>query len=376
MGESGVALRSQSMLADGTAPSSCIHAERVGAATRNSTCDKENTVSDQKLIRIDESMLEGAISCEAGDGWIRPWRLPFEQRSLFPPEDGIQARAMMAAGVRLRFATDSSCLALHLVPQAGARCFDLTVGGEIIQTVTAEASAGTVEFRDLPDGEQIYELWLPTNATVELCALALAAMASFRVPSDPRLKWITYGSSISHCGGATSPARAWPATAARARSLNLTCLGYGGQCHIDGMVGLMIRDQPADLISLKLGINVQGSLGLRAYKPAIIAMVQIIREKHRTTPMILVSPIISPPREDTPGGLGLSLNRMRAEMEDAWNRLVAAGDQNLYYVHGHKLFGEDLVADYLPDDLHPNGPGYEIMGVNAAEQALDLVLTN
>jgi len=345
---------------------------------RNSSCDKENTVSDQRLIRIDEGMFEGAISCEVGDGWVRPWRLPFEQRSLFPPEDGIQARAMMAAGVRLRFATDSPCLALRLVPQAGARCFDLTVGGKIIQTVTAEANAATVEFRDLPEGEQVYELWLPTNATVELCGLALAASATFGVPSDPRLRWITYGSSISHCGGATSPARAWPATAARARSLNLTCLGYGGQCHIDAMVGLMIRDQPADLISLKLGINVQGgsSLGVRTFKPAIIAMVQIIREKHPTTPIILVSPIISPPREDKPNSVGLSLNRMRTEMEDAWNRLVAAGDEKLYYVHGHKLFGEDLVADYLPDDLHPNGAGYEIMGMNAAEQALDLVLAN
>jgi hypothetical protein len=329
-----------------------------------------------KLIRIDESMFEGAVSCEVGDEWLRPWRLPFSQLSLFPPEEGIQARAIMAAGVRLRFATDSSTLALLVVPQNGPRRFDLTVDGEILRTITAEAQSEAVEFGDLPPGERVYELWMPTNATVELYSLRLDDEATFRVPSDPRPRWVTYGSSITHCGGATSPARSWPATAARSRGLNLTCLGYGGQCHIDPMVARMIRDLPADIISLKLGINVQGgsTLNARTFKPAIIGMVQIIREKHPTTPIALVSPIISPPRESTPNQVGLSLEMMRKEVEDAWKRLVAAGDGNLYYVHGHQLFGESLVEDYLPDLLHPNGDGYEIMGRNAAEQVLDLVL--
>ena len=329
-----------------------------------------------KFIRIDESMFQGAISCEAGDGWLRPWRLPFPRLSLFPPEDGIQARAIMAAGVRLRFATDSSTLAMAMVPQDGGRTFDLTADGEILQTVTVDGKADTAEFSDLTPGERVYEIWMPTNATVELCSLRIDDEATFSVPADPRLKWVTYGSSITHCGGATSPARSWPATAARSRGLNLTCLGYGGQCHIDAMVARMIRDLPADIISLKLGINVQGgsTLNTRTFKPAIIGMVQIIREKHPTTPIVLVSPIISPPRESTPNQVGFTLEAMRVEVEDAWKRLVAVGDENLYYVHGHKLFGEELVADYLPDLLHPNGDGYEIMGKNAAEQVLDLVL--
>ena len=323
-------------------------------------------------IRINEGMVQGAISCEAGDGWIRPWRLPFGQLGLFPPEDGLQARAAMAAGVRLRFATDSVSVALRLVPQAGPRRFDLTCDGAILATATAAPDADTVQFADLQPGARIYELWFPTNATVELRELVLDSSASFAVPPDPRPKWITYGSSITHCGGATSPARAWPATAARLRNLNLTCLGYGGQCHIEGMIARMIREQPADIISLKLGINVQGgsSLSARTFKPAIIAMVRTIRDNHPAIPIVLVSPIVSPPRESAPNRVDLSLQAMRTEVEDAWRRLVAAGDPNLRYVHGHQLFGEDLVADYLPDNLHPNGDGYEIMGRNAAERVL------
>ena len=33
--------------------------------------------------------------------------------------------------------------------------------------------------------------------------------------------------------------------------------------------------------------------------------------------------------------------------------------------------GEKLVADYLPDLLHPNGDWYEIMGSNFAEKMID-----
>ena len=33
---------------------------------------------------------------------------------------------------------------------------------------------------------------------------------------------------------------------ARTHNLDLTCLGYGGQCHLDPIVASMIRDLPAD----------------------------------------------------------------------------------------------------------------------------------
>jgi len=32
-----------------------------------------------------------------------------------------------------------------------------------------------------------------------------------------------------------------------------------------------------------------------------------------------------------------------------------------------------VVADYLPDLLHPNGDGYEIMGRNFAERVIDRI---
>ena len=98
---------------------------------------------------------------------------------------------------------------------------------------------------------------------------------------------------------------------------------------------------------------------------------QIIREKHPQTPLAVISPIASPIREKTDNAVGLTLAAMRAELEDAVGRMKDCGDENIYYFNGLDVFGEDLVADYLPDDLHPNADGYEILGRNFADVVLD-----
>jgi hypothetical protein len=146
---------------------------------------------------------------------------------------------------------------------------------------------------------------------------------------------------------------------------------------MEPMLAMMIRDIPADVITLKLGINVHGngSLNIRSFKAAAIGMVEIIREKHPTTPIGIISPIICPPREETPNHVELSLRDMRVELEDAVKRIVETDkDENLFYFTGLDLFGEDLVGPMLPDDLHPDGDGIEIMGEKAAELVLSKLL--
>jgi hypothetical protein len=57
----------------------------------------------------------------------------------------------------------------------------------------------------------------------------------------------------------------------RARGWDLTCLGYGGQRHLDPLIACTIRDRYADLISMCVGINIygQGSLNVRTFLPAV-----------------------------------------------------------------------------------------------------------
>lgn len=324
-----------------------------------------------RVVPVDERFFQGAVSFERADGWIKPWRLPFDKLRLFPPDEAIVPRGEMTAGVRVRLRTASAKVGLKLLPAEQHRLFDLVINDEIVQTAQVAPGAEEVVFERLPgDGERVVEIWLPTNPGAAVRGV-IADDGDVEPIVDDRPRWVTYGSSITHCGTANSPARSWPATAARARGLNLTCLGYGGNCHMEPMIGLMIRDLPADVITLKLGINMHGgTTSPRTYAAGAIGLVRIIREKHPDIPIALISPIISPPRETTAGATGLTLEMMRELLADAVSRLKDCGDPNITCFDGRILFGPDLVADYLPDELHPNGDGYEIMGDNFAEKVL------
>ena len=62
---------------------------------------------------------------------------------------------------------------------------------------------------------------------------------------DNRLKWVVYGSSITMGRQAVNGASTWPGIAARKMDLNLTNLGFGGECHVDPLISdVIIRQNP------------------------------------------------------------------------------------------------------------------------------------
>lgn len=325
-------------------------------------------------VPLDANFFQGAVSIEQGDGWLKPWRLPHEQRRLFPsPDDTLLARAEMASGVRLRFQTDSQCLKLSYLPlpavppgcERDTFHFDVTIDGEIVASAPAAPGSEETAIDGLPAGDKVLELWLLPEAPVAIRGLDADDGAACRVVPDDRPKWVTYGSSLTHCVRAHSPARTWPAIVARRHGLNLTSLGFGGNCCLDPMVGRVIRDLPADLITLKLGINcISGALAPRTFPGAVMGLVQTIREKHPATPLALVSPIGYPPHETTPNVVNYTIAGMRRDIEDVYQRLVDSGDENVIYVNGLEVFTTDLIAQYTTDQCHPNGDGIEIMGEN------------
>lgn len=161
------------------------------------------------------------------------------------------------------------------------------------------------------------------------------------------------------------PTRTWPAIVARRLGLDLTCLGFGGQCHLDPILARTIRDLPADVISLKLGINTHGgSLSPRAFRPAVIGYVERIREKHPVTPLLLCSPIYSAPRESASvSGDEYTLEFMRKEIRETVEMYRRRGDSAIHYLDGLDLCGPEL-AGYLPDEVHPNGEAQPMLAEN------------
>ncbi|MFC4055881.1 GDSL-type esterase/lipase family protein [Actinomadura syzygii] len=352
--------------------------------------------------------IAGALDVEHTDTGLIPRRLPAWTR---PQLTDSYMRLMVPrpAGVRLVFRTDAEVVELDVFVtryrnayhQLFPVTFDAVIGGnrilsvpvtrgdlgvvragQVVETVPGEAE--TIRFDGLGPSWKDIEIWLPQAALVELRELrADGDVAPGELPSR---KWIHYGSSISHCAEAGGPTDAWPAWVARRAGLDLTCLAFAGNCHLDPFVARTIRDLPADVITLKLGINVQNldSLKERTFLPVLHGFLDTVRDGHPDTRLLVVSPIVCPTAEDRAGPCvqngtgryvatgatsgGLSLHRIRTLLEEV---VAVRADPNLTYLDGRSLLGPDDAAD-LYDGLHPNAAGYRRLG----ERFHDLVFKN
>ena len=306
----------------------------------------------------------GAASLEKSDAGVKPWRLRHEVVGLY--NEGLAYGASTPAGVRIAFESDTTSVTCRIEEHPEDAKLDVFADGELVETVSlANASEFTVS--GLKGKMKLIELWPPQCLPFRLASIEIDDGAALRTHENTQPKWITYGSSITHSCSAATPSRIWPALVARTLGLDVTSLGYGGQCHLDALIALMIRDMPADFISLKLGINIQGgsTMNGRTFGPSIIGFVRLLREKHVETPIAIISPIISPPRETNTNAVGESLTLMREQVAEAVKALQDFGDKNVTYVDGLNIFGEkEATPELLPDELHPNDAGQDVMAKN------------
>ncbi|MCF3129715.1 GDSL-type esterase/lipase family protein [Streptomyces olivochromogenes] len=371
---------------------------------------------------ITADLLRGALDLERTARGVLPHRLPARARAQCADPQLALAEAQ-PSGVRLVFRTGATAVELDTVPTkrvyVGAPprpdgVYDLLVDGRAagragvsggdtltidMTTGTAEhrpGPAGTLRFTGLPDRVKDVEIWLPHDETTELVALRTDAPVE-PVPDRGRKVWLHHGSSISHGSDAASPTGTWPALAASLGGVDLVNLGLGGSALLDPFTARAMRDTPADLISVKLGINLVNTdlMRLRAFTPAVHGFLDTLREGHPSAPLLVVSPILCPIHEDTPGPSAPDLSALadgrlrfvaagdpaeRASgkltlgvIRDELARIVAqraAEDPHLHHLDGRDLYGPADAAELpLPDRLHPDAVTHHRIGERFAAHA-------
>ncbi|MFG1764573.1 GDSL-type esterase/lipase family protein [Micromonospora parva] len=369
---------------------------------------------------ITADLLRGFVDLETTTRGLLPHRLTARARRQIPDDQLAMAEAQ-PSGVRLVFRTRATTIELDTLPTKRVYqgfpppadgVYDLLIDGRLaaqasvaggnVRTVTdmftqtsvlAEGPVGTARFADLPVGEKDVEIWLPHTEITELIALRTDAPVE-QSPPGRRRTWLHHGSSISHGSNAGHPSAIWPALAAAAGGVELVNLGFGGSALLDPFTARAMRDIPADLISVKIGINIVNSdaMRVRAFTPAVHGFLDTIREGHPSTPLLVVSAILCPVQEDTPGPLAPDLDggklRFKATgdpaersagrltltiIRDELARIVqqrATDDPNLHYLDGRDLYGEADYAEFpLPDEVHPDGAGHRRIAENFARLA-------
>ncbi|MFF6782656.1 GDSL-type esterase/lipase family protein [Streptomyces sp. NPDC012510] len=377
---------------------------------------------DRITTPLTADLVRGALELEHTEHGVLPHRLPARARAQCT-DPQLAVVESQSSGVRLVFRTRATAVELDTLrtkrtyvgaPPRPDGLYDLVVDGRLTDrasvpngnTVTIDMVAGTAEhragppgtvtFTDLPGDLKTVEIWLPHNETTELIALRTDA------PVEPdqdrnRRVWLHHGSSISHGSDAAGPTGIWPAVAASLGGVELINLGFGGSALLDPFTARAMRDTPADLISVKIGINLVNHdvMRMRAFTPAVHGFLDTIREGHPTTPLLVVSPILCPIQEDTPGPCapdiaGIAEGRLRFRamgdpedptpgkltlrvIRDELSRIVAQraeDDPHLHHLDGLALYGEPEATTLpLPDDLHPDAETHRHIGERFAELA-------
>ena len=215
---------------------------------------------------------------------------------------------------------------------------------------------GTVRLLLAGEAER-WTVYLPEG--MKPTVLSVDAVGGSLEPAPRRPRWLCYGDSIAEGWVATGPAGAWPAVAARRFELDVVNLGYAGAARGELVSAEQLATLDADVISITHGTNCWTRIphSVDQMRANTAAFLDVVRQGHPDTPIVVGSPVLRPDAESTPNRLGATLVDLRRAIEDAAHERIDAGDRRLSVLSGDGV----LTADHLPDGIHPGDEGHRIL---------------
>jgi len=307
---------------------------------------------------------------EQPEPFLRGCVFPATGRVPYPRADPADMRiprdtwrmAQVPAGVRLELIGDAEAVEILYRTETddlgyrgdgAGRTFALWRGGRLVDEDKAELGEGRMRLQ-LGDGNERGIIYLPEGMKPTVVAVDGIGGRVEPAPRQPR--WLAYGDSVAEGWVATAPALAWPAVAGRDQGLDVVNLGYAGSARGELASAEQVAALDADVISISHGTNCWALTphSTAMMRAAVSAFLEVVRQGHPATPVVVVSPVLRPDAEETPNRLGATLVDLRTAMEEVAAERVAAGDDHLTLLPGAGL----ITPDQLADGIHPDDGGH------------------
>src|SRR5262245_41109226 len=309
-----------------------------------------------------------------GQGW-RDTKAPYDR---LPAKAEGKVRATVwnlsrnSAGMHVRFVTDattlharwavtSSNLAMPHMAATGVSGLDLYLKTENgswhwlnVGRPTARTNSMQL-FANLSPDKREFLLYLPLYNSTEFVELGLpsGAMIAKAGPWGPgtRKPMLFYGTSILHGACASRPGMVHSAILGRRFNFPHVNLGFSGNGKMEPELADLLAELDPSVYVLDCLPNMMATEVAQRVEP----FVKKLRAAHPQTPIVLVedrtyadSFLIKTKRERN--------NTSRIALKAAYDRLKKAGVENLHYIEGETLLGDD--GEGTVDSSHPNDLGF------------------
>lgn len=277
------------------------------------------------------------------------------------------ATAQIPVGVRLEFVGDATAVEiayrtttddLGYRGDGAGRTFALWRDGGLVDDAPVALGEGTVTLNCGQPGDHRAIVYLPEGMKPTVVSIEPAGGGVIE-PAPPQPRWLAYGDSVAEGWIASAPAGAWPAIAGRDYELDVCNLGYAGSARGEVASAEQVAALTADVISVTHGTNCWTRTPFSA--PMMLettrAFLEILRQGHPSTPIVVASPVLRPDAEMTPNRLGATLADLRGAMEQAAGERIDDGDKRLWLLSGADL----LTAERLGDGIHPTDEGHQVL---------------
>lgn len=293
-------------------------------------------------------------------------RLPATAQSAVTPNVWNLSRD--SAGMVARFRTNSPSIHVHYkltkeklamphMPATGVSGIDLYARDEAgkwkwVQVTSPAAQEVKAEIiKGLAEGPREYAAYLPLYNGVEFMSIGVEAGTEFE-PLAPREKPIVfYGTSITHGACASRPGMVHTAILGRKLDMPIVNLGFSGNGKMDEAVGNFLTQVDAAAYV----IDCLPNMGPADVTAKCVPLVRQLRSAKPDTPIVLVED-----RRFTNDWILPAKQKFHtdnhAALKAAYESLTDAGVENLHYIHGDKLYGDD--TEGATDASHANDLGF------------------